>query len=75
MYRGSRAPASQSPSGPVRSACHLVWVVCILGAAACVFVMAGLPRQAWERFGIWLVVGLVLYFAYGFKHSRLNESR
>ncbi len=53
----------------------LVWLVCILGAAACVFVMAGLPRQAWERFGIWLVVGLVLYFAYGFKHSRLNEAR
>ena len=36
-----------------------VWPVAILGAAACVFVMEGLPRQAWERFGIWLVIGLV----------------
>jgi APA family basic amino acid/polyamine antiporter len=53
----------------------LVWAVCILGAAACVFVMAGLPRQAWERFAIWLAIGLVLYFAYGFKHSRLNASK
>jgi APA family basic amino acid/polyamine antiporter len=52
----------------------LVWPVGILGASACVFVMAGLPRQAWERFGIWLAVGLLLYFAYGFKHSRLNRS-
>ena len=25
--------------------------------------------QAWERFGIWLVIGLVLYFAYGYRHS------
>jgi APA family basic amino acid/polyamine antiporter len=52
----------------------LVSVVGSLGAAACVFVMRGLPAQAWERFGIWLVVGLVLYFAYGFRHSRLHET-
>ena len=50
-----------------------VWPVCIGGAAACVFVMQGLPRQAWERFGIWLVLGLALYFAYGFRHSRLRQ--
>jgi basic amino acid/polyamine antiporter, APA family len=34
--------------------------------------MWGLPRQAWERFGIWLVVGAVLYSAYGYRHSRLR---
>jgi APA family basic amino acid/polyamine antiporter len=49
-----------------------VWAVSILGTAACVFVMAGLPRQAWERFGIWLVLGLLLYFFYGFSHSRIK---
>ena len=52
-----------------------VWPVCIGGAAACVFVMQGLPRQAWERFGIWLAVGLALYFAYGYGHSVLRRSR
>jgi len=31
-----------------------------------------LPRTAWERFGIWLVMGLVLYFAYGYSHSKLR---
>jgi APA family basic amino acid/polyamine antiporter len=31
-----------------------------------------LPRSAWERFGIWLVIGLVLYFTYGFTHSKLR---
>jgi APA family basic amino acid/polyamine antiporter len=49
-------------------------VVSIAGAAACLYVMYGLPRQAWERFGIWLVLGLALYFAYGFRHSRLRGS-
>ena len=52
----------------------LVWVVAPLGAAACIFIMVGLPAQAWERFGIWLAVGLVLYFAYGYSHSRLGRS-
>ena len=32
---------------------------------ACVFIMAGLPRQAWERFGMWLVIGVVIYAATG----------
>ncbi len=50
----------------------LVWVVAPLGAAACAFIMAGLPTQAWERFGGWLMVGLGLYGAYGYGHSRLR---
>ena len=47
--------------------------VSLFGAAACVYVMLGLPVQAWERFGIWLAMGLAVYFLYGFKHSRLRE--
>jgi APA family basic amino acid/polyamine antiporter len=51
------------------------WVVAPLGIAACVFVMAGLPRQAWERFALWLVLGLALYAGYGYRHSRLRRPR
>jgi len=47
-------------------------VVAPLGILACLFVMAGLPRQAWERFGIWLVIGAIIYAAYGYRHSRLR---
>ncbi len=47
-------------------------VVSIVGAIACVYVMFGLPTHAWERFGIWLVVGLALYFGYGYRNSRLR---
>ena len=50
----------------------LVWVVGPLGAAACGFIMIGLPVQAWERFGLWLLLGLVVYAAYGYRHSRLR---
>ncbi|HEY7055795.1 MAG TPA: amino acid permease [Vicinamibacterales bacterium] len=51
-----------------------VWPVTLLSAAACLFVMKGLPRQAWERFGLWLVIGLVFYFVYGYNHSRLRST-
>ena len=51
----------------------LVWVVAPAGAAACFFIMIGLPHQAWERFAIWLGIGLLMYFAYGYTHSKLRR--
>jgi APA family basic amino acid/polyamine antiporter len=51
----------------------LVWVVAPAGAAACFFIMIGLPYQAWERFAIWLGIGLLMYFAYGYTHSKLRR--
>jgi APA family basic amino acid/polyamine antiporter len=50
-----------------------VYVVGIGGAALCVFVMKGLPTLAWVRFGWWLLIGLVLYFMYGYRHSTLRR--
>ena len=52
----------------------LVWAVGPLGALACAFIMAGLPVQAWERFGLWLGLGLIVYLGYGARHSRLRQS-
>ena len=46
--------------------------VSLAGAAACVYIMFGLPAHAWERFGIWLVIGLAIYIGYGYRHSRLR---
>ena len=51
----------------------VVYAVGLSGAALCIFIMKGLPRLAWERFGWWLAIGLVLYFAYGYHHSRLRR--
>ena len=52
----------------------VVYLVGISGAALCIITMGGLPHLAWIRFGWWLVIGLVLYFLYGYKHSRLRRS-
>lgn len=43
-----------------------------LGALLCVYLMISLPRTAWERFIIWLAIGLTIYFLYGRRHSRLE---
>ena len=50
-----------------------VWLIAPLGVAACIFIMVGLPYQAWERFGIWLGIGIVLYAIYGYRHSKLRR--
>jgi APA family basic amino acid/polyamine antiporter len=52
-----------------------VGLVAVAGAVACLYVMLGLPVHAWERFGIWLLIGLAIYFAYGYRHSRLRSIR
>ena len=50
-----------------------VWLVSLGGAAACVFIMQGLPPHAWTRFGVWLAIGIALYFAYGWRNSALRR--
>jgi APA family basic amino acid/polyamine antiporter len=44
----------------------------MISIAACIYLMFKLPRVTWERFGVWLLVGLVIYFAYSMRHSRLH---
>ena len=52
----------------------LVWAVSLIGAFACFYTMLGLPRTAWERFGIWLVIGALIYAFYGYRHSQLRRT-
>jgi APA family basic amino acid/polyamine antiporter len=51
------------------------WVPWVpLGAiVTCAWLMRELPAKTWLRFLGWLVVGLVIYFGYGLRRSRLNE--
>ena len=51
----------------------LVWVVAPVSVVLCVLVMLGLPGETWIRFAVWLAIGLLLYFAYGYRNSRLRS--
>ncbi len=46
-----------------------------LGALCCLYLMLQLPPVTWLRFGVWLGLGLVLYFAYSYRHSLLADTQ
>lgn len=45
----------------------------LISVVSCFYLMYSLPRITWIRFGVWLAFGLVLYFLYGARHSRLRN--
>ena len=52
----------------------VVWFVAPAGALTSVVLMCGLPLDTWLRFTIWLIIGLVIYLAYGARRSRLAQA-
>ncbi len=44
----------------------------VLGLLSCLFLMTEMGLSNWLRFIIWLLIGLVIYFTFGRKHSKLN---
>ena len=47
----------------------------VLGIVSCLILMYFLPLITWIRFGAWLVVGMFVYFSYGFRKSGLLKNR
>jgi APA family basic amino acid/polyamine antiporter len=45
----------------------------VLGFTSCFYLMAQESHTNWFRFLIWLAIGLVVYFAYSYKNSKLNK--
>jgi APA family basic amino acid/polyamine antiporter len=54
----------RAPFGPI---------VPILGILCCLMLMFSLPAANWVRLGVWLIIGLIIYFSYGRHHSHLNN--
>lgn len=50
-----------------------VSVVATLSLLLCGYLMLNLIGETWVRFAIWMGVGLVVYFLYGYKHSRVGK--
>ena len=49
-------------------------VVPALGIVLCGYLMLSLPGVTWLRFLVWLVIGLVIYGTYSFKHSTVSHT-
>ncbi|MEU6740366.1 amino acid permease [Streptosporangium sandarakinum] len=49
----------------------LVPLVPILSVLACLYLMLNLPVETWIRFVVWMVLGVVVYAVYGYRHSRV----
>ena len=45
----------------------------LISVVACGYLMFQLPAITWKRFGLWLLAGLIIYFAYGMRHSRIGK--
>lgn len=47
----------------------------VLGLLSCSYLLSTLGYTNWLRFLVWLIAGLVIYFAYGYKNSKMNKGQ
>jgi hypothetical protein len=43
----------------------------LLGLSTCLYLLTGMTGRNWAWFSSWLVLGVIIYFLYGYKKSRL----
>ena len=53
--------------------CPAVWLIAPLAVLSCGYLMANLPLATWHRFGVWILLGLAVYFGYSRAHSVIGR--
>ena len=61
------------PDLPRPFRCPAIYVVGTLAIVSCGYIMYNLSSMTWERFWIWSALGILIYFLYGYRHSRENK--
>src|SRR6516162_1273536 len=61
----------REPDLPRKFKAPAVWIVAPLGALSALYLMVFLPGRTWLRLVLWSAIGVVIYFAYGIRHSKL----
>jgi APA family basic amino acid/polyamine antiporter len=51
----------------------LVPFIPVMGILSCFYLMSGLPKDTWIRLLVWMGIGLVIYFTYGIRKSKLRR--
>lgn len=51
----------------------MFWLISPLGIASCGYLMANLPADTWARLIVWIVIGVAIYFLYGYRNSKLGQ--
>lgn len=46
----------------------------LLGLSSCLYLLTGMTHNNWFWFGLWFVIGLLIYFFYGMKNSKLEQN-
>jgi APA family basic amino acid/polyamine antiporter len=65
---------AKNPDAPRQFRVPAAPVIAVLGVLANGLMIYGLGWTNWARLGVWLVIGLVIYFTYGIRHSKLRRS-
>jgi APA family basic amino acid/polyamine antiporter len=63
----------REPNLPRKFKTPWIWFVAPAGALSALALMAALPWPTWRRLLVWFAIGMVVYFSYGVRRSRLAQ--